>query len=55
MEKLASLFIIIGAVSWVISIFLMDGRWQPQLLSAAILSLGIFIAHVWEELFRERK
>jgi hypothetical protein len=55
MEKLASLLILIGAVSWVISTFFMEGRWQPQILSAAILSLGIFIAHIWEELFREKK
>ncbi len=55
MEKLAYVLIFIGAVFWVSSIFTMGGRWQPQLLAAAILIVGIIIAHVWEELFREKK
>ena len=55
MEKLAYVLIFIGAVFWVFSIFAMGGRWQAQLLAAAILIVGIIIAHVWEELFREKK
>lgn len=55
MEKLAYVLIFVGALLWVFSIFAMGGRWQYQLLSAAILIGGITIAHVWEELFREKK
>ena len=55
MEKLAYVLILIGAIFWVFSIFGMGGRWQAQLLAAAILIVGIIIAHVWEELFREKK
>ncbi|MDE0185974.1 MAG: hypothetical protein OXP71_11085 [Candidatus Poribacteria bacterium] len=54
-EKLASFFIIIGVILWVISIFFLGGRWQPQVLSAAILVVAIFIAHIWEELFQQKK
>ncbi len=55
MEKLAYLLIFIGATFWIFSIFLMRAQWQPQLLAATILIVGIIIAHVWEELFREKK
>lgn len=55
MEKLAYTLIFIGAIFWVFSIFVMGGRWQPQILAAVILIVGIIIAHVWEELFREKK
>ena len=55
MEKLASILLVVGAVLWVISILFMEGRWQPQILSAVILIVGIFFAHIWEELFREKK
>jgi len=60
MEKLAYVLIFIGAIFWVFSIspiqgFGMQGRWQAQLLAALILIVGIIIAHVWEELFREKK
>ena len=55
MEKLAYVLIFVGAIFWVFSIFAMQGRWQAQLLAAVILIVGIIIAHVWEELFREKK
>ena len=55
MEKLAYVLIFIGTIFWVFSIFFMGARWQPQLLAATILIVGIIIAHVWEELFREKK
>ena len=55
MEKLAYALIFIGAIFWAFSIFAMGGRWQAQLLAAVILIVGIMIAHVWEELFRENK
>ena len=55
MERFASIILIIGAVLWMISILFMDGRWQTQMLAAAILIVGIFFAHIWEEVFREKK
>lgn len=55
MERLAYVLIFVGAIFWVFSIFAMQGRWQAQLLAALILIVGIIIAHVWEELFREKK
>ena len=55
MEKLAYVLIFVGAIFWVFSIFAMGARWQPQLLAAVILIVGIMIAHIWEELFREKK
>ena len=50
MEKLASLIIIIGTLLWLFSIFVLEGRWQWQMLSALVLIIGIFCAHFWEEL-----
>ena len=50
MEKLASLIIIIGTLLWLFSIFALEGRWQWQMFSALVLTVGIFCAHFWEEL-----
>ena len=50
MEKLASLIIIIGTFLWLFSIFALKGRWQWQMFSALVLTVGIFCAHFWEEL-----
>ena len=50
MEKLASIIIIIGTAIWFISVLFLGGRWQWQMFAALILTVGIFIAHFWEEL-----
>jgi hypothetical protein len=50
MEKLASIIIVIGTVLWLVSVLLLRGRWQWQMLAALIITIGIFIAHFWEEL-----
>ncbi len=50
MEKLASVIIIFGTVFWLVSVLFLGGRWQWQMLAALILTIGIFIAHFWEEL-----
>jgi drug/metabolite transporter (DMT)-like permease len=52
MEKLASLIIIVGSLFWVISIFFLGARWQPQMFAALVVIIGIFLAHFWEEVFR---
>lgn len=49
MEKFASLIIIIGTLLWLVSVLFLGGRWQWQMLAALILTIGIFIAHFWEE------
>ena len=50
MEKVASLIIIIGTLLWLFSILALGGRWQWQMLSALVLTVGILCAHFWEEL-----
>lgn len=50
MEKLASLIIIIGTGLWLFSILALEARWQWQMFSALVLTVGIFCAHFWEEL-----
>ena len=55
MEKLVSLILIIGAVLWLISVFFLDGRWQWQIFSAAIIITGIMAAHMWEEVFKKEE
>jgi len=55
MEKIASALIVIGAIYWAISIVFFESDWQQQLIAAAITIVGIFVAHLWEELFRDQK
>ena len=50
MEKLASLIIILGTALWLFSILVLEARWQWQMFSALVLTVGIFCAHFWEEL-----
>ena len=53
MEKMAVTLIVLGAVIWAFAVLFMEARWQPQMLGAAITIVGIIVAHVWEEIFRE--
>lgn len=55
MEKLASLIIFIGTGLWLVSVLFLGGRWQWQMFAALILTIGIFLAHFWEELSEEKK
>ena len=55
MEKLAGLIIFIGTGLWLVSILFLGGRWQWQMFAALILTIGIFLAHFWEELSEEKK
>ena len=50
MEKVASLIIILGTFLWLFSVLALEGRWQWQMFSALVLTVGIFWAHFWEEL-----
>lgn len=54
MEKLASFIIIIGTILWFVSVLFLGGSWQWQMFAALILTIGIFMAHFWEE-FNEGK
>ncbi len=54
MEKLASFIIIVGTILWFVSVLFLGGSWQWQMFAALILTIGIFIAHFWEE-FNEGK
>ncbi len=55
MEKLASIIIVIGTILWLVSVLFLGGRWQWQMFAALILTVGIFIAHFWEELSEGKK
>ncbi len=55
MERLASVIIILGTVLWFVSVLFLGGRWQWQMFAALILTIGIFIAHFWEELSEGKK
>ena len=50
MEKVVSTIIIIGTFLWLFSVIALEGRWQWQMFSALVLTIGIFTAHFWEEL-----
>ncbi len=54
MEKLASFIIIIGTILWFVSVLFLGGSWEWQMFAALVLTIGIFIAHFWEE-FTEGK
>lgn len=55
MEKLASFIIFLGTAIWLVSILFLGGRWQWQMFAALILTIGIFVAHFWEELSEDKK
>ncbi len=55
MYALAYFFIVVGAVFWGLSIFIWEGNPTYQLISIIILTIGIFAAHSWEELFRDKE
>ena len=42
MEKVASTIIIIGTFLWLFSVIVLEGRWQWQMFSALVLTIGIF-------------
>ena len=50
MEIIASAIIIFGTFLWLFSVIILDGRWQWQMFAALVLTIGIFLAHFWEEL-----
>ncbi len=54
MYALAYFFIIVGTVFWGLSIFIWKGDPIYQLISILIVTIGIFAAHSWEELFRDK-
>jgi len=45
----------LGSAWWVLSIFYLDWNATHQLISIAIVTLGIFIGHLWEELYRDKE
>jgi len=47
--------IITGTLIWLYSIFFLEAQWQYQLAGIVIVSIGVFLAHIWEELFREKR
>lgn len=55
MEKLAGFIIFLGTGIWLVSILFLGGRWQWQMFAALVLTIGIFLAHFWEELSDEKK
>ena len=50
MERIASIIIFFGTFLWLFSVIALEMRWQWQMLSALVLTIGIFCAHFWEEL-----
>ncbi len=50
MERVAGFIIILGTLLWLFSVIFLEGRWQWQMFSALVLTIGIFCAHFWEEL-----
>jgi hypothetical protein len=54
LDKIAYLFISAGALSWIASILIYKGDIRYQLVSILIISIGIFLAHFWEEIFYKK-
>ena len=46
--------IVAGTLAWLYSIFFLEARWQYQLAGIGMVAIGVFLAHIWEELFREK-
>jgi len=47
--------IVAGILLWLYAIFFLEAEWRYQLAGIAMLSIGVFLAHIWEELFREKE
>lgn len=47
--------IITGAIIWLYALFLLEAQWQYQAFGIALVVIGIFLAHIWEEMFQEKK
>lgn len=44
----------IGTVGWVVVIFGMGGDPNRQMLAAGLLTAGIFLHHLWDEVYRDK-
>lgn len=51
LEKASYLLIAAGAAGWAASVLFYGGDVRYQMLSVLVLTIGIFVAHLWEELF----
>ena len=54
-KSAAYFLIILGAAWWTLSIFYLEGNTTHQLMSIAIVTLGIFLGHLWEELYKDKE
>jgi uncharacterized membrane protein len=55
MYFVVAFLIILGSAGWILSVIVMKGEIIYQLISMAVITLGIFAAHFWEEFFRDRE
>ncbi len=51
---IAHTLIAIGTVGWVIVIFFMGGDPNKQMLAAGLMTLGIVLHHLWDEVYRDK-
>ena len=54
MERLISIIIVVGALIWLCAVLFLEARWEWQMLSAAIVFVGITAAHIWEEVYQNK-
>lgn len=45
--------VISGTLIWLYALFVLGAKWQSQAPGIAIVVIGVFLAHIWEELFQE--
>jgi fatty acid desaturase len=51
LNKIAYLFISLGALGWIITLLFYGGDVRYQIISIIVVGLGVFVAHFWEELY----
>ena len=44
----------IGTLGWVVVIFALGGDPNKQMLAAGIITVGIFLHHLWDEVYRNK-
>jgi membrane protein implicated in regulation of membrane protease activity len=47
--------VIVGTILWLYALFILGAKWQDQIIGISMVSIGVFLAHIWEEMFQDKE
>lgn len=47
--------VIVGTLLWLYALFGLGAKWQDQVVGIGMVAIGVFLAHIWEEMFQEKE